>query len=123
MTSHNYIHASQSPHWHGFNSLHVRHQIHKLKDEMKNHSLIVAFADEEQQPPRLHGGQDEGRDGDSCDEAAGGLRSPFINDEALLRHRDVLILPHTPGKKQTFSSKILRVFRQRYYRYKAKDEG
>lgn len=90
---------------------------------MNDHSLIVAFADEEQQPPGLYGGQDEGRDADSGDEAAGWLWSPFLNDEALLRHRDVLVLPHTPRKKQTFPTKILRVFRQRYYRYKAKDEG
>lgn len=51
--------------------IHVRHQIHKKCDERSNHSLIVAFADEEQQPPGLYGGQDERRDADGGDEAAG----------------------------------------------------
>ncbi len=106
----------------GTGLIHVRHQIHKQYDERSNHSLVVAFADEEQHPPGLYGGQDERRDADSGDEAAGGLWSPFLNDKALLRHRDVLVLPHPPRKKQTFPAKILRVLRQRYYSYKAKYE-
>lgn len=90
---------------------HARHPNSKQYDERNDHSLIVAFADEEQRPPGLYGGQDERRDADGGDEAAGGLWSPFLNDEALLRHRDVLVLPHPPREKQTFPAKILRVLR------------
>lgn len=87
------------------------------------HSLVVSFAEEEQQPPRLHCGQDERRYPDKSDEAAGGLGSPLLHDEALLRHSDVLILPHTPREQQTFPSEILRVLRQRHHGDETEHEG
>lgn len=68
---------------HMSNSVHVRHSIH-MQDARNGHLLIVAFTNEQQQPPSLDSGQNERRDADSRDEAAGGLWSPFLNDEALL---------------------------------------
>lgn len=87
------------------------------------HSLVVSFTQQEQQPPRLHCGQDEGGYPDESDEAAGRLRSPLVHDEALLRHGNVLILPHAPRKKQTFPAEILRVLRQRHHGDETEHEG
>lgn len=92
-------------------------------DMWDGHSLIVSLAQEEEQPPRLHCGQDEGRYPDKSDEAAGGLGPPLLNDEALLGHSYVLILPHSPRKQKTFPPEILRVFRQRHHGNKTKYEG
>lgn len=75
----------------------------------------MSFAQKEQQPPRLHGGQNEGRDPDESDEAAGRLGPPLLHDEALLRHRDVLVLPHAAREQQAFPPEVLRVFRQRHH--------
>lgn len=90
---------------------------------VKCHSLVVPFAQKEQKPPCLHCGQDEGRYPDKSDEAAGGLGSPLLHDEALLRHSDVLILPHTPREEQAFPPEILRVFGQRYHGDETEYEG
>lgn len=83
----------------------------------------MAFADEEEQSPGLNSGQHERGYADEGDEAAGGLRSPFLHDEALLGHRDVLVLPHTTREEQAFPSEVLRIFRERHYRDKPKDES
>lgn len=83
----------------------------------------MAFADEEEQPPCLNSGQYERGHTDEGNEAARGLRSPFLHHEALLGHRDVLVLPHTPREQQTFPSEILSIFRERHYRDKPKDES
>lgn len=79
------------------------------------HSLIVSFAEEEEQPPGLHRGQDERRYTDESDEAAGGLGSPLLHDEALLRHGDVLVLPHPPREQQAFPPEVLCVLGQRHH--------
>lgn len=101
--------------------------LHKLlfKEEaqVNGHSLVVSFAQKEQQPPSLHCGQDEGRYPDKSDEAAGGLGSPLLHDEALLHHSDVFILPHTPREQQAFPPEILRVFRQRHHGDKTENES
>lgn len=91
--------------------------------QVKCHSLVVSFAQKEQQPPCLHCGQDEGRYPDKSDEAAGGLGSPLLHDEAQLRHSDVLILPHTPREEQAFPPEILRVLRQRHHGDETEYEG
>jgi len=83
----------------------------------------VSFAEEEEQPPSLHRGQDEGRDPHKSDEAAGGLAAPLLHDEALLRHRDVLVLPHAAREQQTSAPEVLRVLRQRNHGDEAEDEG
>lgn len=87
------------------------------------HSLVVSFAQEEEQPPRLHGGQDERRDPDKSDEAAGGLGSPLLHDEALLRHRDVLVLPHAAREQQALPAEVLRVLGQRHHGDEAEHKG
>lgn len=84
------------------------------------HSLVVAFEKKQQQSPWLHCGQDERCYPDKSDETAGRLRSPLLNDKALLWDCDVLILPHTTREKQAFSMKVLRVFGERHYGNKAK---
>lgn len=89
---------------------------------MQVDSLVKAFADEEEQPPGLNSGQHEGGHADEGDEAAGGLRSPFLHHKALLGHRDVLVLPHTAREEQTFPSEVFSIFRERHYRDKPKDE-
>lgn len=91
--------------------------------EVNCHSLVVSFAQKEEQPPRLHCGQDERRYPDKSDEAAGGLGSPLLHDEALLRHSDVLVLPHSPREEQTLPAKVLRVLGQRHHGDETEDEG
>lgn len=86
-------------------------------------SLVVSFAQEEEQPPRLHRGQDERRYPDKSDEATGGLGSPLLHDEALLRHRDVLVLPHPAREQQAFPPEVLRVLGQRHHGDEAEHEG
>ena len=83
----------------------------------------MSFAQEEEQPPRLHRGQDEGRDADEGDEAAGGLGSPLLHDEALLGHRDVLVLPDPPREQQAPPAEVLRVLRQGHHGDEAEHEG
>lgn len=94
-----------------------------LKVIMHHHSLVVSFAQKEQQPPRLHCGQDEGCNPDKCDEAAGALWSPLIHDEALFRHGDVLVLPHSTREKQAFPTEVLRVLGQRHNGDEAEHKG
>lgn len=91
--------------------------------QVECHSLVVSFAQKEQQPPCLHCGQDERRYPDKSDEAAGGLGSPLLHDETLLRHSDVLILPYTPSEEQTFPPEVLRVLRQRHHGDETEHEG
>lgn len=83
----------------------------------------MAFADEEEQPPGLNSSQHERCHANEGDEAAGGLRSPFLHHEALLGHRDVLVLPHSPREEQTFPSEVFGIFRKRHYCDKAEDES
>lgn len=87
------------------------------------HSLVMAFADEEEQPPGLNGGQDEGSDAHDSDEAAGGWGAPLFYNKPLLGHRDVLVLPHPSREKEAFSSEILCVLREGNNRDEAEDEG
>lgn len=118
----------------GFLSIHIVHPEHHCiypshilrvveKHEMQVDSLVMAFADEEEQPPGLNSGQHKGGHASEGDEAAGGLRSPLLHDEALLGHRDVLILPHTPREEQTFPSEVLSILRERHHCDKPKDES
>lgn len=91
--------------------------------QVHGHSLVVSLAQEEQQPPCLHCGQNEGRYPDKSDEAAGGLGSPLLHDEALLRHSDVLVLPHAPREEQASAPEVLRVLGQRHHGDEAEHEG
>lgn len=83
----------------------------------------MAFANEEEQSPGLNSGQHERGHADEGDEAAGGLRSPLLHHEALLGHRDVLVLPHSAREQQAFPSEVLSIFRKRHYRDKSEDES
>lgn len=91
--------------------------------EHAGHLLIVSFAQEEEQPPRLHCGQDKRRDPDEGGEAAAGLGTPLLHDEALLGHGDVLVLPHPAREQQAPAPEVLRVLRQRHHGDEAEHEG
>lgn len=79
-----------------------------------SHSLVLAFAEEEQGSPCLHRGQDERDDSDERDETAGCLRTPLVHHEPLLPHRHILVLPHPLGEQQTFPLEVIAVFRERH---------
>ena len=85
--------------------------------------LLVPFAEEEEGPPGLHCGQQQGEEPGEDAEAAGGLRPPLLHSEALPLHCQVGIEPHALGEEQTPAMEVVAILGERHHHNEAEEEG
>lgn len=89
----------------------------------RGYLLLVPFAEEEEGPPGLHCGQQQGEEPGEDAEAAGGLRPPLLHGEALPLHRQVGVEPHALGEEQAPAVEVIAILGQRHHHDEAEEEG
>jgi len=85
--------------------------------------LLVPFAEEEEGPPGLHCGQQQGEEPGEDAEAAGGLGPPLLHGEALPLHRQVGVQPHALGEEQAPAVEVVAILGKRHHHDEAEEEG
>lgn len=83
----------------------------------------MPFAEEEEGPPGLHCGQQQGEEPGEDAEAAGGLGPPLLHGEALPLHRQVGVEPHALGEEQAPAVEVIAILGQRHHHDEAEEEG
>lgn len=85
--------------------------------------LLMPFAEEEESPPGLHCGQQQGEEPGEDAEAAGGLGPPLLHGEALPLHRQVGVEPHALSEEQAPAVEVVAILRERHHHDEAEEKG
>lgn len=83
----------------------------------------MPFAEEEEGPPGLHCGQQQGQEPGEDAEAAGGLGPPLLHREALPLHRQVGVEPHALGEEQAAAVEVVAILGEWHHHDEAEEKG